>query len=133
MAKNKHLLHLEDDGPLRDIFRMFLKNSAPDTELHQFVNSDHALEYTRDNVDKIRVYILDIRVPGSMDGLEFALRIRELGSQRPIVITSAYRKPPAEELKAFDGIWVPKPSHILNMMQKIMPLMEDEPESRDKG
>lgn len=120
------VLHLEDDGPLSDIFRLFFKNSAPNITLYQFSNSTDAIEFIKEHLDEIKVYILDMRVPGEVDGIGVARKIRELGSKRPIIIMSAFRQPPQEVLNEFDGTWMSKPSHLLNMMQKIIPLAKAE-------
>lgn len=127
------VLHLEDDGPLRDIFRLFFTKSAPDIGLHQFISSDDAVEFIKDHIADIRVFVLDIRVPGQLDGIGVAQKIRELGSDRPIVIMSAFRQPTSDILKSFNGVWIPKPSHILNMVQTIIPMATNDATPESEG
>lgn len=120
------LFHLEDEGPLRDVFRTTVNMFDKNVELVQFDNSDEALPYIDEHINNIRMFLLDIRVPGAVDGMEVARRIRAAGSTRPIVITSAYTKPDSKDLKALDLIWMPKPMHLLNVAQKILPMMHED-------
>lgn len=117
-----HILHLEDDGPLREVLKLALTSVEPELTMQQFTNADFALDYVADHLDEIDLYILDIRVPGKLDGLAFAEQLRKMGAIRPIVITSAYQKPNTNWLTSVQCEWMSKPWHILNAAQKIIPL-----------
>lgn len=117
------IVHLEDEGPLRDIFKIALTSADPNLEFKQFEGSDEALDYIKDNHDNIAAYVLDIRVPGEVDGVGVAKKIREFGSNRPIVMTSAYLKPDASLMKTLDCMWMPKPWHLVDTARKILPLV----------
>ena len=114
------ILHLEDDGPLREIMQIALSAADPKLKMTQFIDSDAAIEYITANVDKITLYVLDVRVPGQLDGLGVAQKIRELGSKRPILVTSAYRKPDQEKMAAYNCKWMAKPWHLLDAPQAIL-------------
>ncbi len=105
---NMRILHLEDDTALLEILRLTVAVIAPEMDMQQFVSSDRALEYVRQEAN-IDLCIVDIRVPGELDGLEFAQALRELGFQGIIVVTSAFGKPKLEILEALDIHWVAKP------------------------
>ena len=120
MGCDMHILHLEDDGPLRDILKIALTSARPNINLKQFINSDYALEYVKAHLDEIDLFVLDIRVPGSIDGLEFAEQIRKLGSKQRIVMTSAYRRPDKERMNAIDVEWMAKPWHLLDAPEKLL-------------
>ena len=115
-----HILHLEDEGPLREILKVALQAADPSLEIAQFVSSDDAYEYTRQHIDDIDLFILDIRVPGKRNGLEFAEAIRQLGITRRIVMTSAYRKPNGDQLSAINSEWMPKPWQIMEATQTML-------------
>lgn len=119
------LVHLEDEGPLREVLGSVMMMLDENVELVQFSNSDDAWAYIAANIDDIRVYILDVRVPGKMDGMGIAERIRKAGSARPIVINSAYHKPDRSVLRELDLEWMPKPLHILSFEQKILPWLHE--------
>ena len=117
------IVHLEDEGPLRDIFKIALTSADPKLEFKQFEGSDEALDYIKDNHDDIAVYVLDIRVPGAVDGIGVAKKIREFGSTRPIIMTSAYLRPDSTLMKTLDCMWMPKPWHLVDTARKILPLV----------
>jgi DNA-binding NtrC family response regulator len=114
-----HVVHLEDDGPLRDILKLAFEAFEPEINLRQFENSDETLAYIEQHRDGIELYILDIRVPGTMNGLQVAEKIRELKCPGVVVITSAYSKPSNEFLASLSCEWFPKPWHIMETMQKL--------------
>lgn len=117
-----NILHLEDDGPLREILAAALKAVEPTCEIHQFVESDKAIQYALDHTQGIDLFILDIRVPGSMDGLEVARRVRAMNCSGAIVLTSAYRAPAPELIKELNCEWYPKPWHIYQTISKLFSL-----------
>ena len=119
------ILHLEDEGPLRDIFKLALMSADPSLEFKQFKGSDEAIDFIEENHNSINVFILDIRVPGKCDGLGVAKKIREFGSIRPIIVTSAYHKPDSATIKALDCIWMSKPWHLVDTARKILPLVHN--------
>lgn len=118
-----HVLHLEDESPLREILKVALLAAVPTVNLQQYINSDEAVSYIEKNIKDIDLFILDIRVPGSMDGLEVAHKIRELGCPGVIAMTSAYRAPGREVLEELNAEWFAKPWHIMEVMDKLLPLI----------
>jgi len=115
------ILHLEDEGPLRDVFKTAVNTFDRDVEVVQFSSSDDALDYIQTHIASIRVFVLDIRVPGKFDGIQVATKIREMGSHRRIIITSGYVKPDRDYMRTMKIEWMPKPMHLLNVVQKILP------------
>jgi DNA-binding response OmpR family regulator len=117
-----HVVHLEDDAPLREILRASFQAADPDIDLIQFITSDEALEYIEENVDTIDLYVFDIRVPGSLDGIDLARKVRELDAPGVIVLTSAYSPPKRELLHELQCEWFPKPWHIMETTKKLFEL-----------
>jgi len=118
-----HIVHLEDESPLREILRVALMAAVPNANLQQFIDSDKAVAYIEAHTQDIDLYILDIRVPGSLDGVEVAHKIRELGAPGVIAITSAYRAPDKKELETLNCEWFAKPWHIMEVLDKLLPLI----------
>lgn len=116
------ILHLEDDGPLREILKIALCAADPDIVVEQFVAGEAALEYTQAHLEQIDLFILDIRVAGKLTGVDVAERLRAMGAERPIVLTSAYRKPSAEVLDQLRCRWLAKPWHIVEAHTVLLPL-----------
>lgn len=117
-----HVVHLEDDNPLREILRVAFEAANPQIKLHQFASSDDALKYIQENHKDISLYVLDIRVQGSMTGLEVARKIRELGADGAIVMTSAFEAPKRDLLNELKCEWYPKPWHIMETTKKLFEL-----------
>lgn len=120
-----HILHLEDDGPLREVLKAVLMTADPTVNVHQFIASDDAVQYIQEHAQEIDLFILDVRVPGTMDGMGVAQKIRELGCRGAIVITSAYRRPNPALLSSLECKWMPKPWHILDATKTLLPLARE--------
>jgi DNA-binding response OmpR family regulator len=124
------IVHLEDDGPLREVLKFVLTTADPTVDVHQFVRSDDAVSHIAEHPHEIDLFILDIRVPGTMDGMEVAQKIRDLGCEGAIVITSAYRRPNPALLATLGCKWMPKPWHVMDAIQKLLPLAKEQYEAR---
>lgn len=68
------------------------------------------------------ILLFDIRLP-RMTGLELAARLREQGEERPLVLVSAWPKPPEEELDEIDAAFLPKPFDFSDVVQTIRALV----------
>ena len=66
--------------------------------------------------------IFDIRLP-KMTGLELAQQLRERGEERPLVLVSAWPRPPQAELDAIDAEFLAKPFDFADVVQKIRELV----------
>ncbi|MEO0596401.1 MAG: ATP-binding protein [Chloroflexota bacterium] len=103
------ILHLEDDLILLDIFKTAIKEQESDINLIQCLRGVQVLEQAQSNDANIDLYILDIRVRGRMNGIEVAQKLRDSGVTTPIILSSAYEKPPKQLLDTLDCLWIPKP------------------------
>lgn len=94
-----------------------------------FVDGEESVDWI-DDVDNGRfkgelpeLALLDVRLPGDIDGVQVAERLREspvLG-KIAIVLTSGYKLPPAEKDEAMKStqadLWLPKPLPKFNELQ----------------
>lgn len=104
------ILHLEDDLALKDTVLDLLTVLEPESEVVQFTNSDDTLRYIETSGAEVDLFLLDVRVPGEMDGIGVAKRIRALNIDSRIVFMSAYQRPSTSELSdSLDFQWVKKP------------------------
>lgn len=115
-----NIVHLEDDGPLCELTRTALQYTVPHVTLVQYKNSDKLLTYIKANHEEISGYIFDIRVIGSMTGFELAKRMRSAGITTPIVLTSAYMKPPREEMEKYKLEWIAKPANLFDLQKWVL-------------
>jgi two-component system, response regulator PdtaR len=77
-----------------------------------------ALEVCKSRANEIDVLFTDIRMPGSMDGLELAHRVRERWPQISVVIASGNLFVPADELPA-GASFLPKPYDMRRVVHVI--------------
>jgi len=82
----KKILVMEDESNIRSFVVINLKRAGYETV--EAENGEEALEQIRRNPD-IRVALLDIMVPGDMDGFEVCRRIRANDAQMGIIMLTA--------------------------------------------
>jgi DNA-binding response OmpR family regulator len=132
-AKMVQVLHLEDDIRLREILQVALRAAEPNLVLKQYINSNDAVAYIEQHVHEIDLFILDIRVPGLVDGLEVARKIRALKCEAPIILTSAYQPPSQNILVELNCEWYPKPWHIFETTRTLAQVARKFHEDRKKA
>ena len=114
-----HIVHLEDTKPLRDIFLATMTALRPGCKVEQFINSDDTIKYVEEHIDDIDIFLLDMRVPGSVNGLGVAEKIKELQGSGLIAMTSGYMPPSKEQLAALDACWYKKPWQIEDLQDML--------------
>jgi len=115
-----HIVHLEDEKDLRNVFAEVIAIIDSDVNLKQFSNAEDSLGYISEFGKTVNVFVLDIRVPGPLTGLDLAAKIRELGCDGHIIITSAYQMPPAELLESLRAEYIGKPWDVPEFFTHIM-------------
>lgn len=115
-----HVVHIEDDSMLRDILQISFQVADSEIRLKQYTNGDDAIPYIEQNGQTIDLFILDIRLPGSLNGLQIAQKIRAMNCPGHLVLTSAYSSPSREWLSSLSGEYFPKPWHILDLTRKLL-------------
>lgn len=117
-----HVVQIEDDKPLKEILKVTLEAAEPRLNLNQFISGDEALSYIQQHVANIDLIIVDIRLPGNLNGVQIAEMIRSLNYTGNMVLTSAYSRPNSDTLKLLQSDFYPKPWHILDITNKILRL-----------
>lgn len=113
------VLHLEDTKPLRDILRATMTTLRPGCEVQQFMDSDEAIAYIEQYGHDVDIFLLDVRVPGSVDGLGVAEVINHLGCNGIVILTSAYMSPGHEKLNDLNARWFQKPWQIEDIQEML--------------
>jgi len=110
------ILYVEDEPKLRERIHIVLKMRFE--QVFAAANGKEGLEvFSRERPD---IIVSDIKMPG-MDGLEMAVRIRELAPETPIVLTTAFTET-AYLLKAIElGVcaYVRKPLDCRQLVEAI--------------
>jgi hypothetical protein len=120
------IVHLEDDFMLRDIFKATVEAFDPDIDLKQFVDSDTVIEYISTTVDPIDLFVVDIRVPGSINGIGVVKMLHDWGYSGSIVITSAFRRPDKDLFGVLSCEWASKPWNPGDILAKLQQLMDEQ-------
>src|SRR5690242_17844254 len=115
-----HILHIEDDRPLRDILRISFTAVDSSINMQQFASGDEALPYIAQHKHAIDLYILDYRLPGTMNGLEIAQMLRAQECPGNIVLTSAFSNLKGDLLKSLNVEYLPKPWHIIEITPRLL-------------
>lgn len=125
------ILHLEDEMTLREIVRTTIMVLDSQTEVRQFEGSDETLRYAETEGKSIDLFLLDVRVPGEVDGIGTAFRLRAMGCEGLIAFTSAYAAPDTKTIASLDYIWLSKPVE-LNRMRSVLKLARAHRDSRSE-
>ena len=118
------IVHLEDEYLLRDIFQTTVEAFDPQVDLKQFADSDNLMAYLTTIVNPIDLIVVDIRVPGSLNGIGVVKTLHDWGYTGSIIITSAYRRPDKELFGALSCEWAPKPWIPGEIIAKLQQLTE---------
>ena len=125
MPYTLHVLHLEDEWSLAEIVRTTIALLEPTCQLHQCIDSDRAVEYTAEHLQDLDLLLLDVRVPGSLDGIGVAQRVRELGYKRAIAVTSAFQPPNRALLDELHCAWLSKPVDLARLQTALRQARRD--------
>ena len=114
-----HIVHVEDEKPLKDILKTTLAAFDPNIKMVQFTTAEEALVYIEHNGGTIDLFILDIRLPGPMNGVQLAEKIRQLKCAGNMVITSAFSRPSHDVMTRLNCEYYRKPWHLVELMDKL--------------
>jgi DNA-binding response OmpR family regulator len=128
-----HVVHVEDERPLRDILKIAFQATEPLINLCQFISGDEAMPYIQQHVHSIDLFVLDIRLPGTMSGMDIAHKVRVLNCPGYVVLTSAYSAPEDTLLAALRCDYYPKPWHLLELTQKLLKYRLNKPTGLQNG
>lgn len=120
MALN--IVHLEDENDLLEGMRFVLEELEPDAQVTPFAKSDDILDYIDAHCNDVALFILDIRVPGPVNGLDVARHIRKIGCRAAIVVTSAYEPPSAQVIQELGIHYFRKPWDLPDTILKMLAL-----------
>jgi DNA-binding response OmpR family regulator len=114
-----HVIHLEDEYTLRAVLEIGFKAIEPGMTLRQFRSGEEALPYIKEHGSSVDLFIIDLSLPGMLDGLDMAHKIRELTCPGSIILTSGCDVPDADVLRALRCDYVPKPWQLIQLSQKL--------------
>lgn len=118
----RRILIIEDHADIRRLIRMTLE--FEDYELHEAANADEGLAAVRQL--QPQVLVLDIMMPGSMDGLELCRRVKtepSLGAPQVVLLTARGQSEDIQAGKAAGAdAYLLKPFSPLKLIETIAAL-----------
>jgi CheY-like chemotaxis protein len=120
---DRKVLIVEDEMLLRLIGSDTLAEAG--FEVLEADNADAALLLLAQDRD-VQLLFTDIRMPGSMDGLELARIVHERWPTIKILLTSGDTWPTRDAIPD-DGRFIAKPYRLSNLQQEISALMAEKP------
>ena len=106
-------LIVEDDPDLRELAAALLEET--DLRVMECANAEDAFSILCREGDDVAMIFADIRLPGVLDGMDLARRVRALWPQASVVVTSG--DSPAGELPD-NVLYMPKPWLALNVLMQ---------------
>jgi DNA-binding NtrC family response regulator len=104
------IICVEDDNGLRNVIVDTLHFLDPDANIDVFANSDDVLPAVR--LSETSLVLLDVRIPGAMNGYGLAQRLRESGYAGILALMSAFPRPPESFLDQLNCEWLAKPIDV---------------------
>jgi CheY-like chemotaxis protein len=105
-------LIVEDDAELRDLAAALLEETS--LRVMECENAEEAFATVCKHGNDIALIFADVRLPGLLDGVEFARRVRVLWPNIPIIVTSGY--PAQARSLPEDVVYMPKPWLALDVL-----------------
>lgn len=104
------IICVEDDAGLRSVMVETLHYLDPDAQIDIFSNSDDVLPALREQ--DMYLCLMDVRIPGAMNGFALAQYVRDLGYDGVIALMSAYPRPQGDMLRHLRCEWLSKPIDV---------------------
>lgn len=119
----KRVLLVEDEDTVRLIGADMLSDAG--YQVIEAATADEALRVLQE-VDEVDVLFTDVRMPGSMDGLELAALVHDNWPKVKILVTSGDHRPGSEDLPD-NGRFLPKPYSLRTMCKQVDDLAAQSP------
>lgn len=118
-ARPLHVVHVEDDAGIQGVLKLSFEQAEPTINLRQYSRGEEALSYIERHSQDIDLFILDVRLPGKLSGIDLAHKIRLMGCPGYIILSSANWEPGPDILTTLRCEYLPKPRHILDVVPRL--------------
>lgn len=113
------LIYIIDDEPIvLKASKQVVARAVPDAELRMFDSGDDALEYLLTTKEHPDTVFSDIEMPG-INGLEFAVRLKQLSPQTRIVFVTAYSEYALEAFRVHANGYILKPMNAMRVLEEV--------------
>jgi CheY-like chemotaxis protein len=128
VAHDHRVLFVDDESVIRFVTAEALRDQG--FEVAEAANGDEALALFK-KPDHFDILFTDVKMPGSMDGVELASMIRHLDPGIPILIASGYALNLEHRLDAVSSpvIFIQKPYNLAKLVATVRALVDKKPDS----
>ena len=120
------LIYVIDDEPFAlKASEQVVRRAVPDADLMTFESGDDALEHMRKTKQYPDTVFSDIEMPG-INGLEFAVRLKQLSPRTRIVFVTAYSEYALEAFRVHANGYILKPMNAMRVQEEVQEAAKQE-------
>lgn len=120
------LIYIIDDEPIvLKASKQVVARAVPDADLRTFESGDDALEHMRATQEYPDTVFSDIEMPGT-NGLEFAVRLKQLSPKTRIVFVTAYSEYALDAFRVHANGYILKPMNAMRVLEEVKETLEQQ-------
>ena len=120
------LIYVIDDEPFAlKASEQVIRRAVPDADLMTFESGDDALEHMSRKKEYPDTVFSDIEMPG-INGLEFAVRLKQLSPRTRIVFVTAYSEYALEAFRVHANGYILKPMNAMRVQEEVQEAAKQE-------
>ena len=120
------LVYIIDDEPIAlKASEQVVRRALPDADLMTFWSGDDALEHIRTANEYPDTVFSDIEMPG-INGLDFAVRIKQLSPRTRIVFVTAYSEYALDAFRVHANGYILKPMNAMRVLEEVKGTAKEE-------
>ena len=109
---------IDDEPTVLKASEQVIRRALPDAEVTAFLSSMEALDTLNNPSESPDVCFCDIEMPG-INGLEFALRLKQISPGTKIVFVTAYSEYALEAFRLHANGYIIKPINVVRVLEEI--------------
>lgn len=109
---------IDDEPTVLKASEQVIRRALPNAEVTAFLNSAEALDTLKNPSEPLDVCFCDIEMPG-INGLEFALRLKQISPETKIVFVTAYSEYALEAFRIHANGYILKPINVVRVLEEI--------------
>ena len=109
---------IDDEPTVLNASEQVIRRALPDAEVTAFHSSAAALDALNNLSEPLDVCFCDIEMPG-INGLEFALRLKQISPETKIIFVTAYSEYALEAFRIHANGYILKPINVVRVLEEI--------------
>ena len=109
---------IDDEPTVLMASEQIIRRALPDAEVTAFLSAAKALETLNNTSEPLDVCFCDIEMPG-INGLEFALRLKQISPETKIIFVTAYSEYALEAFRIHANGYILKPRNVVRVLEEV--------------